>query len=234
MVDLTLDPNHWDNLKSKSCATEWNLTDDEIANGIEGDDLYALDIMAAYAKANGTIANPPDSGKDLTFEQIEESYRTYRTELEVENCLKPSLDAIAPDKDTMLCLSVHPTVFARMKNKLDRPLKNIIYRNDHVLINDSSPDSDTIVGDIKTILADNSQIDNVNIIYSDVGHWDLFDETNLAIFNYAKNYLPSDGILHYWPFEAMPQVYKDDTAFSYFEVRLKNSDDQWICFFIKN
>ena len=115
-----------------------------------------------------------------------------------------------------------------MKTILERPVKNIL------LLDEGSGETDIIYGNAKDILNDDSQINNVNIVWIETGHWSLFDETNLAIFNYAKQYLPTDGILTDFELYEMPDELKNDPSFSYHrKISIDELDPQEFCYLLK-
>ena len=167
MADLSSNIDYWDTLKSKSIVTECNVTVDNV-----------------YFWKNPWFA---DNGYDIstiTFEELENAHEHVVLNENYLDFFKYELDNIVPDNSkTMLCIGIPPTIFNKMKTVFNRPIKNIL------LSHNGTADSDTIYDNVKSILNDDSQINNVNIVWYETGHWSLFDETNLAIFNYAKQYL---------------------------------------------
>lgn len=167
---------------------------------------------------SSNIASKYDIENSTTFEEFENKYQDAVLTFEYVNLWKEILDTIVPDKSkTLLCVGTWHTVFAKMKTVLGRPMKNIL------LLDEGVSDDDIIYGNAKDILSDDSQINNVNIVWYETGHWSLFDETNLAIFNYAKQYLPVGGILTDFDLYEMPDGQKNDLSFYYCTKDMDNS-----------
>tara|TARA_S200000501_G_scaffold288727_1_gene273436 strand:- start:293 stop:910 length:618 start_codon:yes stop_codon:yes gene_type:complete len=166
------------------------------------------------------LANKYGIESSTTFEEFEDLYQDAILNNNYFTFLSDQIDIIVPDKSkTMLCIGTSPAVFTKMKTILDRPVKNIL------LLDEGVSDNDIIYGNVKDILINDSQINNVNIVWYETGHWSLFDATNLTIFNYAKQYLPTGGILTDFEVYEMPDEQKNDSSFSYCTKDMSNLVD---------
>ena len=178
---------------------------------------------------SSNLANKYGIENSTTFEEFENLYQDVVFN-DYLNLCKETLDTVVPDKSkTMLCVGVSPKYFNKMKTVFDRPFKNILLSHDGIA------DSDTIYDNAKYVLNDDSQINHVNIIWYETGHWSLFDETNLAIFNYANQYLPTGGILIDFELYEMPDEQKNDSSFSYYTQDMTNNEfiPQEFCYLLK-